>query len=48
MVEWVEPDPSGDFFDTLTGRNGLEYERPVADAERLVVIVMKPTHTTRQ
>ncbi|MGP3934051.1 PPOX class F420-dependent oxidoreductase [Nonomuraea sp. KM88] len=48
VVERVEPDPSGDFFDTLAERYGLEYERPVADAERRVVIVMRPTHTTRQ
>ncbi|MEQ4719431.1 PPOX class F420-dependent oxidoreductase [Nonomuraea sp. B19D2] len=48
VVERVEPDPSGDFFDVLANRYGLEYERPVGDAERRVVIVMKPTRTTQQ
>jgi PPOX class probable F420-dependent enzyme len=48
VVERVEPDPSGDFFDVLATRYGLEYERPVADADRRVVIVMKPIRTTSQ
>ncbi|MET7331264.1 PPOX class F420-dependent oxidoreductase [Nonomuraea sp. NPDC005650] len=48
VVERVDPDPSGDFFDVLANRYGLEYERPVGDAERRVVIVMKPTRVTRQ
>jgi PPOX class probable F420-dependent enzyme len=48
VVERVEPDPSGDFVDVLATRYGLEYERPVGDAERRVVIVMKPTRTTSQ
>jgi PPOX class probable F420-dependent enzyme len=48
VVERAEPDSSGDFFDVLATRYGLEYERPVGDAERRVVIVMKPTRTTSQ
>ncbi|MEZ7130854.1 PPOX class F420-dependent oxidoreductase [Nonomuraea sp. AD125B] len=48
VVERIEPDPSGDFFDVLARRYGLEYERPVGDAERRVVIVVRPTHTTSQ
>ncbi|MGN9842919.1 PPOX class F420-dependent oxidoreductase [Nonomuraea sp. H19] len=48
VVERLEPDPSGDFFDVLAKRYGLEYERPVGDAERRVLIVVKPTRTTRQ
>ncbi|MGI5289387.1 PPOX class F420-dependent oxidoreductase [Nonomuraea polychroma] len=48
VIERVEPDSSGDFFDVLATRYGLEYERPVGDAGRRVVIVMKPTHTTSQ
>ncbi|TMR03093.1 PPOX class F420-dependent oxidoreductase [Nonomuraea turkmeniaca] len=48
VVERVEPDSSGDFFDVLATRYGLEYKRPVGDAERRVVIVMKPTRTTSQ
>jgi PPOX class probable F420-dependent enzyme len=48
VVERVEPDPSGDFFDVLANRYGLEYERPVGDAGRRVVIVVKPTGTTQQ
>ncbi|MER6000056.1 PPOX class F420-dependent oxidoreductase [Nonomuraea sp. NPDC051941] len=48
VVERLELDPSGDFFDVLANRYGLEYERPVGDAERRVVIVVKPTRVTRQ
>ena len=48
VVERVEPDPSGDFFDVLATRYGLEYQRPVGDAERRVVIVVRPTRTTQQ
>lgn len=48
VVERVDPDPSGDFFDVLANRYGLDYEPPVGDAERRVVIVMKPTRTTQQ
>ncbi|TMR89384.1 PPOX class F420-dependent oxidoreductase [Nonomuraea basaltis] len=48
VVERTEPDPSGDFFDVLATRYGLAYERPVGDADRRVVIVVKPTRTTSQ
>ncbi|MER6949962.1 PPOX class F420-dependent oxidoreductase [Nonomuraea sp. NPDC000554] len=48
VVERVEPDPSGDFFDVLATRYGLAYERPVGDAERRVVIVVRPVRTTSQ
>ncbi|MGW3345260.1 PPOX class F420-dependent oxidoreductase [Nonomuraea rubra] len=48
VVERVEPDPSGDFFDVLATRYGLAYDRPVGDAERRVVIVVRPTRTTQQ
>ncbi|KAB8193305.1 TIGR03618 family F420-dependent PPOX class oxidoreductase [Nonomuraea phyllanthi] len=48
VVERVDTDPSGDFFDVLANRYGLDYEPPVGDAERRVVIVMKPTRTTQQ
>ncbi|QFY10835.1 TIGR03618 family F420-dependent PPOX class oxidoreductase [Nonomuraea phyllanthi] len=48
VVERVDPDPSGDFFDVLANRYGLDYEPPVGDAERRVVIVMKPSRTTQQ
>jgi PPOX class probable F420-dependent enzyme len=48
LVERVEADPSGDFFDVLAKRYGLEYDRPVGDAERRVVIVVRPTRTTQQ
>ncbi|MFI9594629.1 PPOX class F420-dependent oxidoreductase [Nonomuraea sp. NPDC052265] len=47
-VERVEPDPQGDFFDVLARRYGLDYERPVGDAERRVVIVVRPTRCTSQ
>ncbi|MGW2154785.1 PPOX class F420-dependent oxidoreductase [Nonomuraea sp. NPDC001699] len=47
-VERVESDPQGDFFDVLARRYGLDYERPVGDAERRVVIVVRPTRCTSQ
>ncbi|GGT37083.1 PPOX class F420-dependent oxidoreductase [Nonomuraea spiralis] len=47
-VERVEPDPQGDGFDLLARRYGLEYDRPVGDAERRVVIVVRPTRCTSQ
>ncbi|GAA1353138.1 PPOX class F420-dependent oxidoreductase [Streptomyces beijiangensis] len=48
VIERIEPDPDGAFFDVLAKRYGLEYEAPVGDAERRVVLVMRPTHTTSQ
>lgn len=47
-IEGVEPDPEGAFFDVLARRYGLAYEPPVGDADRRVVLVMRPTHTTCQ
>jgi PPOX class probable F420-dependent enzyme len=44
----IEPDPSGAFFDVLAKRYGLSYEPPVGDAQRRVVLVARPTHTTSQ
>jgi PPOX class probable F420-dependent enzyme len=48
VVERAEPDPSGDFFDTLAVRYGLEYERPVGDRERRVTLVVRPLRVTSQ
>ncbi|WP_131737302.1 PPOX class F420-dependent oxidoreductase [Actinomadura roseirufa] len=48
VVERIEPDPAGDFFDVLARRYDLSYEAPLGDADRRVVIVVRPTHTTRQ
>jgi PPOX class probable F420-dependent enzyme len=48
VVERIEPDPTGEFFDVLAKRYGLPYEPPVGDAERRVVIVVRPTRTTSQ
>lgn len=48
VVERIDPDLDGAFFDVLAKRYDLEYEAPVGDAERRVVIVMKPTHCTKQ
>ncbi|WP_084962841.1 PPOX class F420-dependent oxidoreductase [Thermoactinospora rubra] len=47
-VERVDPDPSGEFFDVLARRYGLPYQPPVGDAERRVVIVVRPEHVTKQ
>ncbi|MFI6506242.1 PPOX class F420-dependent oxidoreductase [Streptosporangium sp. NPDC050855] len=48
IVERIDPDPEGAFFDVLARRYGLEYEAPVADAGRRVVLVVRPTRTTSQ
>ncbi|WP_433187993.1 PPOX class F420-dependent oxidoreductase [Actinoallomurus sp. CA-150999] len=48
VVEGVEPDPEGTFFDVLARRYGLSYEPPLPDADRRVVLVMRPTHATFQ
>jgi PPOX class probable F420-dependent enzyme len=48
VVERIEPDPKGDFFDVLATRYGLAYERPVGDAERRVILVVRPMHVTFQ
>ncbi|MFJ4650625.1 PPOX class F420-dependent oxidoreductase [Nocardia sp. NPDC088792] len=48
VIERIEPDPEGDFFDVLAQRYGLAYERPVGDHPRRVVLVMRPTHVTKQ
>ncbi|GAA3419309.1 hypothetical protein [Streptosporangium vulgare] len=47
-VERIDPDPEGAFFDVLARRYGLEYEPPVGDAERRVVLVVRPTRFTSQ
>lgn len=47
-VERIEPDPTGAFFDVLAQRYGLAYERPVGDAERRVVLIVRPEHATWQ
>lgn len=48
VVERVEPDPSGEFFDVLARRYDLPYDAPVGDAPRRVVLVLRPTHATWQ
>ncbi|MEW9534676.1 PPOX class F420-dependent oxidoreductase [Microbispora sp. NPDC049125] len=48
IVERIDPDPEGVFFDVLAKRYGLEYEAPVGDAERRVVLVVRPTRFTSQ
>lgn len=48
VVERIDPDPTGDFFDTLAVRYGLPYDKPVGDALRRVVLVVRPTRTTSQ
>jgi PPOX class probable F420-dependent enzyme len=48
VVERVEPDPEGEFFDVLGDRYGLRYDKPIGDHERRVILVMRPTHVTFQ
>jgi PPOX class probable F420-dependent enzyme len=47
-VERIEPDPKGEFFDTLAKRYGLVMDGPVGDAEHRVVYVVKPTSASYQ
>jgi PPOX class probable F420-dependent enzyme len=48
IVEAIEPDPEGDFFDVLANRYGLEYKRPVGDKDSRVILVVRPVKTTSQ
>ena len=48
VVESVEPDPRGEFFDVLARRYGLPYEPPVGDAPHRVVLRVRPTRSTWQ
>jgi PPOX class probable F420-dependent enzyme len=48
IVEAIEPDPEGAFFDVLAKRYGLEYKAPVADKDRRVILVVRPVKTTSQ
>jgi hypothetical protein len=48
VIERIDADPTGDFFDVLAKRYGLPYEPPVGDAARRVILVMRPTHVTFQ
>jgi PPOX class probable F420-dependent enzyme len=48
VIERVEPDPTGEFFDVLARRYGLDHPSPVADAPRRVILVMRPEHATWQ
>jgi PPOX class probable F420-dependent enzyme len=48
VIERIDADPKGDFFDVLAKRYGLPYEAPVGDAERRVILVMRPTRVTFQ
>lgn len=47
-VERIEPDTDGAFFDVLAKRYGLDYEPPVGDADRRIVIVVRPERITKQ
>ncbi|RMI32217.1 PPOX class F420-dependent oxidoreductase [Nocardia stercoris] len=48
VVERIEPDTEGEFFDVLARRYGLEYEKPVGDVARRVVLVVRPERVTHQ
>ncbi|MFI6318418.1 PPOX class F420-dependent oxidoreductase [Nonomuraea sp. NPDC050556] len=48
VVERMDPDPEGAFFDVLAKRYDLDYQAPVGDKDRRVVIVMRPTRCTSQ
>ena len=42
VVESVEPDPTGAFFDVLARRYGLDYERPLDDAADRIILRVRP------
>ena len=44
----IDPDPKGEFFDTLAERYGMVMDGPVPDAQYRVVFVVKPTSTSQQ
>jgi PPOX class probable F420-dependent enzyme len=48
VVEEIQPDPEGDFFDVLATRYGLEYDKPIADRDRRVVLLVRPLKVTFQ
>ncbi|MBO2449277.1 PPOX class F420-dependent oxidoreductase [Actinomadura barringtoniae] len=48
LVESIEQDPEGNFFDVLAQRYGLEYQRPVGDKDSRVILVVRPVKTTSQ
>ncbi|WP_167473396.1 MULTISPECIES: PPOX class F420-dependent oxidoreductase [Nocardia] len=48
VIESIDADPDGEFFDVLARRYGLEYQPPVGDHERRVILVLRPTRTTHQ
>jgi len=48
VVERIDPDPQGAFFDVLARRYGLAYEAPVGDAADRVVLRVRPTGTSAQ
>jgi len=47
-VERIEPDPKGEFFDTIAKRYGMVLDGPVSDAEYRVIYVVKPTSVSKQ
>ncbi|MEC3954669.1 PPOX class F420-dependent oxidoreductase [Nocardia sp. CDC153] len=48
VIERIDADPQGEFFDVLAQRYGLAYEKPVGDHPDRVVLVMRPTRVTYQ
>ena len=48
VVDHIERDPEGEFFDVLAKRYGLPMEGPVGDAPTRVRVYVKPTHATYQ
>jgi PPOX class probable F420-dependent enzyme len=48
VVERIEDDPKGDFFDVLATRYGLEYAKPIGDADRRVILLVRPERVTFQ
>lgn len=48
IIERIDPDPEGAFFDVLARRYGLPgYEPPVGDAADRVILVVRPTASSR-
>jgi PPOX class probable F420-dependent enzyme len=48
VVDHIDPDPEGEFFDVLARRYGMDYTKPIGDAATHVALVVRPIHSTFQ
>lgn len=48
VIERIDPDPTGSFWVELATRYGVESPQPPKDAERRVILYLRPTRYTTQ